>query len=75
MTAQLTALGRPPVVVDRNGVARHGPEWPEGNVFWQGRQEDLLVADNQTRQYANGSSRHREVLSRFAWGLAARPWT
>jgi hypothetical protein len=75
VTTQLTALGRPPVVVDRNGVARHAPEWPEGDVFWQGRQEDLLVADNQTRRYANGPARHREVLSRFAWGLAARPWT
>jgi hypothetical protein len=73
MTAQLTALGRPPVMVDRHGAARHGPEWSDGDVFWQGRQEALLVADNQTRQYANGPARHREVLSRFAWGLAARP--
>ena len=73
LTAQLTALGRPPVVVDRHGAARRGPEWPQGDVFWQGRQEDLLVADNQTRQYAHGPAHHREVLSRFAWGLAARP--
>lgn len=75
LTAQLTALGRPPVVVDRHGVARSGPEWPEGDVFWQARQQDLLIADNQTRQYANGPAHHRDVLSRFAWGLAARPWT
>jgi hypothetical protein len=74
MTAQLTALGRPPVVVDRHGTSRRAPEWPQGDVFWQGRQEDLLVADNQTRRYANGPAHHREVLSRFAWGLAARPW-
>jgi hypothetical protein len=73
LTAQLTARGRPPVVVDRHGAARQGPEWPEGDVFWQGRQEDLLVADNQTRQYALAPRHHREVLSRFAWGLAARP--
>jgi hypothetical protein len=74
MTTQLTALGRPPVVVDRHGAVRRGPEWPQGDVFWQGRQEDLLVADNQTRRYANGPAHHRDVLSRFAWGLAARPW-
>jgi hypothetical protein len=60
-------------VVDRHGVVRFAPEWPDGNVFWQADQEDLLVADNQTRQYANGPPHHREVLSRFAWGLAARP--
>jgi hypothetical protein len=73
MTAQLTARGRPPVVVDRHGAVRAGPEWHEGDVFWQARQEDLLVADNQTRQYADGPPFHREVLSKFAWGLAARP--
>ena len=50
LTAQLTARGRPPVVVDPHGAARRGPEWPEGDVFWQGRQQDLLVADNQTRR-------------------------
>jgi hypothetical protein len=59
--------------VDRHGVARVGPEWPQGNVFWQGGQEDLLIADNQTRRYSNGPPQHRDVLSRFAWGLAARP--
>lgn len=73
LTAQLTALGRPPVVVDRHGAERHAAEWAEGDVFWQGRQADLLVADNQTRSYADGPAHHREVLSRFAWGLAARP--
>ena len=73
-TAQLTARGRPPVVVDRHGAARHPAEWPQGDVFWQGRQADLLVADNQTRRYADGPAHHRDVLSRFAWGLAARPW-
>jgi hypothetical protein len=73
LTAQLTARGRPPVVVDRHGVARQGAEWPQADVFWQDHQQDLLVADNQTRSYADGPAHHREVLSRFAWGLAARP--
>jgi hypothetical protein len=73
LTAQLTARGRPPVVVDRHGVVREGAEWPQADVFWQARQQDLLVADNQTRSYADGPAHHRDVLSRFAWGLAARP--
>ena len=73
LTAQLTALGRPPVVVDRHGAVRHAAEWPQADVFWQDRQADLLVADNQTRRYATSPPHHREVLSRFAWGLAARP--
>ena len=73
MTAQLTALGRRPVMVDRHGHVRRPSEWAEGDVFWQAEQADLLVADNQTRQYAGAPAHHRQVLSRFAWGLAARP--
>ena len=73
LTTQLTALGRPPVIVDRHGAARRGAEWPDADVFWQDHQQDLLVADNQTRSYIDGPPHHREVLSRFAWGLAARP--
>jgi hypothetical protein len=72
ITAQLRALGRPPVVVDRHGVARHGPDWPAGRVFWQADQEDLLVADNQTRTYASATTEQRHVLARYAWGLQAR---
>ena len=53
MTAQLTALGRPPVVVvDGTAPRVTALSGREGDVFWQGRQEDLLVADNQTRRYA-----------------------
>lgn len=73
ITAQLRAQGRPPVVVDRHGVVRQGREWPVADVFWQGAQEDLLVADNQTRMYTAASSEQREVLSRLAWGSLARP--
>jgi hypothetical protein len=73
ITAQLTALGEPPVVVDRHG-GRHGPAgWPHADVFWQGGQQDLLVADNQTRQYDAATPAQRRVLSAFAWGPDARP--
>jgi len=74
LTAQLRARGRPAVVVDRHGVVRHGPDWHAADVFWQARQEDLLVADNQTRQYESCPPAQRAVLSRFAWGPQARPW-
>jgi hypothetical protein len=74
LTAQLAAQGRPSVVVDRHGAVREAPEWHAGDVFWQARQQDLLVADNQTRQYDAGLPEHRDVLSRLAWGLQARPW-
>lgn len=73
ITRQLIARGRPPVVVDRNGVARVPQEWHRGDVFWQAEQQDLLVADNQTRSYATARAATRAVLSAHAWGRDARP--
>jgi hypothetical protein len=73
ITNQLIAGGRPPVVVDRHGVARLPRDWHRGDVFCQAGQEDLLVADNQTRTYASATARQRAVLSAQAWGPHARP--
>ena len=73
ITARLRALNRPPVVVDRHGVVREVPAWHRADGFWQGAQEDLLIADNQTRSYADATPRQRAVLSALAWGPWARP--
>lgn len=73
ITAQLRARGQRPVVVDRHGVVRHERDWHAGDVFWQAGQDDLLVADNQTRMYAGATDEQRDVLSRLAWGSCARP--
>jgi hypothetical protein len=47
--------------------------WHESEVFWQGRQRNLLVADNQTIRYETVDAAQRTFLSRFAWGERARP--
>lgn len=73
ITARLRSLNRPPVVVDRRGVAREIPEWHRGDVFLQAAQDDLLITDNQTQCYAGASRRQRAVLSASAWGPWARP--
>lgn len=73
ITARLRALDRPPVVVDRLGVARAVPDWHRADGFWQAGQKDLLIADNQTRSYAHATPRQRAVLSASAWGPWARP--
>jgi hypothetical protein len=73
ITSQLVVRSRPPVVVDRAGAARLPADWDAGDVFWQAGQEDLLVADNQTRSYARATAAQRAVLSAHAWGLHARP--
>jgi hypothetical protein len=74
MTAQLLARDLCALVVSRAGTARAPADWPAGDVFWQAGQEDLLIADNQTRQYDDGDRAVREALSRYAWGPRAR-WT
>jgi hypothetical protein len=72
MTAQVRARGLATVVVARDRIARGPDAWPDADVFWQGTQRDLLVADNQTRAYEHGDSAVREALSRYAWGPRAR---
>jgi hypothetical protein len=73
MTAQLAARGLRTVVADRHGIVRDPPDWHLGDVFWQADQADLLVADNQTRSYDAASPPLRAALSRYAWGVRARP--
>jgi hypothetical protein len=75
LTWQVQALGLHAVIVDRRGQSYGVADWARSATFWQGEQEGLLVADNQTELYQNGSVERRSVLSRFAWGTsAAVPW-
>lgn len=73
LTAQITRLGLQVLVVDKGGQALGPDEWWRGNTFWQGDQENLLVADNRTRSFAGSDEQQRLWLSRFAWGKLARP--
>lgn len=73
LSARMRAAGTPPVVVDARGEVRAAADWHRGNVYFQSGQEDLIVADNQTRSYASATAPQRDVLSAFAWGPKARP--
>jgi hypothetical protein len=72
-TRQIQGLGLRALVVDRDGAAYDREDWPRSRTFWQGDQEGLLIADNQTRIYANGGIDRRRLLSTFAWGRQAEP--
>jgi hypothetical protein len=72
-TSQVQNMGLRTLVVARDGAFYDPPEWPTGRTFWQGDQQGLLVADNQTRSYANGSYDRRRLLSAFAWGPESAP--
>lgn len=73
LTKQIEATGRRALVVGRDGSAYPKEEWDRSDTFWQSDQENLLVADNQTRVYRDGDEDLRLLLSRFAWADRARP--
>jgi hypothetical protein len=73
ITRQVQRLGLRTLVVDRAGTFYDDDEWDRSLTLWQGEQEGLLVADNQTRSYARGTEERRRLLSSFAWGPRARP--
>lgn len=73
ITRQIRRAGEEVLVVDRHGDSYDTGDWHSSRTFWQGDQEGLLVADNQTRMYSNGGIERRRLLSAFAWGTLADP--
>ena len=71
LTRRVLRLGLQVVVVGRDGRAYLPPEWPRSRTYRSGRQENLLVADRQTRQYATADLVTRQWLAHLAWGDAA----
>lgn len=71
ITRRVQEQGLRAVVVGRDG--RYDvDEWPASNTFRSGDQENLLVADNQTRDYEMASASRRRRLSRDTWGAGRR---
>lgn len=73
ITRQLQRRGLRTLIVDRQGIAYDHDQWHRSRTFWQGDQERLLVADNQTLCYADADDDRRRLLSAFAWGPQADP--
>jgi hypothetical protein len=73
LTRQVRAMGMRALVVDRRGRAWEPRDWYKSCTLWQGDQEGLLVADNQTRLYSRGGVDRRRLLSTLAWGELASP--
>jgi hypothetical protein len=67
ITRQVMARGLRPVLVSRRGVVEVD-DWPDARAYRSGDQEELLVGDNRTRQYADAGPEQRRVLARMAWG-------
>jgi hypothetical protein len=73
ITRTVQSAGLRVLVVDRFGRSFEPENWSESRTFWQGDQEGLLVADNQTDLYQYGDDELRLLLSRYAWGERAAP--
>ena len=69
LTRQILNMGADVLVVGKDGVGYEMKFWNISKTFWQAKQENLLVADNQTRSYQNGSLERRRYLTIVAWGI------
>ena len=71
LTRQYIARGLQVVVTDRNGKVYAIGQWDKSGTFWIGDQANLLIADNRTCDYAEGTREFRAYLEQTAW---ADPW-
>lgn len=67
MTKQILRMKLKALVVDRSGRTYEVDDWRSSSTFWVGHQENLMIADNMTRKYAQGSSQLRQLLENYAW--------
>ncbi len=72
-TRQVQRLGLRTLIAGRDGRGYDPDDWPDSTTLWQRDQENLLVADNQTRSYSLGGLDRRRLLSSFAWADRADP--
>jgi hypothetical protein len=68
LTRQISDEGLAVLVVGRDGRAYEPARWPDSHTFRSGDQENLLVADNRTHQYARADEAERRRLAAMAWG-------
>jgi hypothetical protein len=73
ITEQIRASGLEALIVGRGGGRYRPSEWADSDTLWQADQGNLLVADNQTEVYRLADLELRTLLSKAAWGAAARP--
>ena len=68
LTNQINRLGLKVLVVDKYGIGYEINEWDEARTFWISQQENLLVSDNQTRNYDLGDETTKRQYQYAAWG-------
>lgn len=72
LTRLVLERGKRVMLVGRNGRAYPPKWWPFSDIFRQGRQENLLVADNMTRTYESSTWSEKQFLVQQTWGRFLR---
>jgi hypothetical protein len=68
MTRRVEHLQLKALIVGKDGLGYEQNSWHKSRTFRQGTQENILVADNQTRLYDSADPATRARLSKLAWG-------
>jgi hypothetical protein len=71
LTRQVASRGQRALLVGRDGACYEQEQWATSRIFRSGGQENLLIADDRTREYAAADTARRVALSHAAWGDAA----
>jgi hypothetical protein len=72
MTQRVIAGGSEVLVVGANGRGYAPPYWPTSDTFRQGTQDNLLIADNQTRDFTAMMWPDKQVFATRTWGRYIR---
>jgi hypothetical protein len=73
ITRQISSLGLGSVIVGRNGRGYKPEWWSSSGTFRQGNQSNILVKDNQTRNFADATWDQKKVLHAATWGSTRTP--
>lgn len=68
LSKQILRMGLQVKVVGKNGQLFDINDWTVSHTFWQGNQSNLLISDNQTRNYDTLSIEEKKTLEQYAWG-------
>lgn len=72
MSTQVVKGGLSTLVIGRDGVGYTPDKWPLSDTFRVGRQSNLLVSDNRTREYLEAPPEMQARLREVAWGIEWR---
>ncbi|MBU2518686.1 MAG: hypothetical protein KKB57_13965 [Proteobacteria bacterium] len=70
LTSSILNKGLRAVIVNSDGNVYDVEQWPQSETFRLGKQEKLMVADNQTKGFVGMNPLQRNVLAYMTWGSA-----